>query len=78
MSDMPRAATARAITRRRSRGPAAGREVSFATVIAGANARGDGALGYKSALPVGVVVNPAKSCSFDVRHGDRVIVLADR
>lgn len=62
-----------------------GREVSFATVIAGAVARGETALGYKSAslagadvAGAGVVVNPAKSRTFDVRHGDRVVVLADR
>lgn len=62
-----------------------GREVSFATVIAGATARGETALGYKfdpstgsEGADSGVVVNPAKSRTFDVRHGDRVVVLADR
>ncbi len=61
-----------------------GREVSYATVIAGALARGETALGYKSdtlggdgLAGSGVIVNPPKSRSFDVRPGDRVVVLAN-
>ncbi|WP_309647728.1 CASTOR/POLLUX-related putative ion channel [Nocardioides sp.] len=61
-----------------------GREVSYATVIAGAAARGETAIGYKSELLAGddvagfgVVVNPAKSRTFDVVPGDRVVVLAE-
>ena len=61
-----------------------GREVSYATVIAGAAARGETALGYKSdalagndVAGFGVIVNPAKSRTFDVQPGDRVVVLAD-
>ena len=61
-----------------------GREVSYATVVAGAAARGETALGYKAGALAGddvagfgVVVNPAKSRTFDVQPGDRVVVLAD-
>ncbi|SED02845.1 TrkA-N domain-containing protein [Nocardioides exalbidus] len=60
-----------------------GRQVTYATVVAGAAARGETALGVKSAAladedpGAGVVVNPAKSHVFDVRPGDRVVVLAD-
>lgn len=60
-----------------------GAEVTFATIIAGATQRGETALGYKSEVlaepggSFGVVVNPAKSDTFRVRPGDRVVVLAD-
>lgn len=61
-----------------------GRAVSYATVIAGAAARGETAIGYKSetlagddVAGFGVVVNPAKSRTFDVVPGDRVVVLAE-
>lgn len=60
-----------------------GAEVSFATVVAGASARGETALGYASPAlahegsPFGVVVNPAKSETFAVGPRDRVVVLAD-
>ncbi|MFA6299975.1 MAG: hypothetical protein WC642_12455 [Nocardioides sp.] len=53
-----------------------GREVSYATVVAGAAARGATAIGYKSDA-LGVLVNPAKSQTFDVQPGDRVVVLAE-
>lgn len=53
-----------------------GREVSYATVVAGASARGATAIGYKSDA-LGVLVNPAKSQTFDVQPGDRVVVLAE-
>ena len=59
-----------------------GREVSYATVVAGAAARGETAIGYKSetlagddVAGFGVLVNPAKSRTFDVAPGDRVVVL---
>lgn len=60
-----------------------GGEVSFATIIAGATRRGETAIGYKSAAlaegdtAFGVRVNPAKSETFRVLAGDRVVVLAD-
>ena len=56
---------------------AAGREVSFATVVAGAARRSETAIGYKSALlaepgrKFGVVVNPPKSETFTIAPGDR-------
>jgi voltage-gated potassium channel Kch len=53
-----------------------GRQVSYATVVAGAAARGATAIGYKSD-DLGVLVNPAKSQTFDVQSGDRVVVLAE-
>ncbi|GEP35151.1 lipoprotein [Nocardioides szechwanensis] len=53
-----------------------GHEVSYATVVAGASARGATAIGYKSET-LGVLVNPAKSQTFDVQPGDRVVVLAE-
>lgn len=62
---------------------APGREVSWASVVAGATRRGETALGLKlSALAhgeqeFGVVVNPAKSHTFVAEPGDRVVVLAD-
>lgn len=62
-----------------------GREVTYATVVAGAAARGETAIGYKSdglggedgMTGFGVVVNPAKSRTFHVQAGDRVVVLAE-
>ena len=60
-----------------------GAEVSYATIIAGASRRGETAVGYKSAAlaegeaSFGVRVNPAKSETFRVLAGDRVVVLAD-
>jgi ion channel POLLUX/CASTOR len=61
-----------------------GGEVSYATVVAGAAARGETAIGYTSSALAGhglagseVMVNPPKSRTFDVRPGDRVVVLAD-
>lgn len=60
-----------------------GAEVTYATIIAGASRRNETALGYKSAAlaegeaSFGVSVNPAKSDTFQVLPGDRVVVLAD-
>ncbi len=61
-----------------------GPAVSYATVVAGAAARGETAIGYKSeslagddVAGFGVLVNPAKSRVFDVLPGDRVVVLAE-
>ncbi|CAI9407967.1 CASTOR/POLLUX-related putative ion channel [Nocardioides sp. T2.26MG-1] len=60
-----------------------GSQVSFATIVAGATRRNETALGYKSAgladgdAGFGVRVNPAKSETFRVLPGDRVVVLAD-
>lgn len=60
-----------------------GREVTWATVVAGATRRGETALGYKSAAlaqgdaEFGVAVNPAKSDPLVVEPGDRVVVLAE-
>jgi voltage-gated potassium channel Kch len=60
-----------------------GAEVSFATIVAGASRRNETALGYKSGAlgtggaAFGVRVNPAKSETFQVFPGDRVVVLAD-
>lgn len=61
----------------------AGREVTWATVVAGATRRGETAIGFKSAAlaegdaEFGVVVNPAKSDTLVVEAGDRVVVLAE-
>jgi voltage-gated potassium channel Kch len=61
----------------------AGREVTWATVVAGAVRRGETAIGFKSAAlaegdaEFGVVVNPAKSDQLVVEPGDRVVVLAE-
>jgi voltage-gated potassium channel Kch len=60
-----------------------GAEVSYATIIAGAARRSETAIGYKSEAlaegeaSFGVRVNPAKSETFRVLPGDRVVVLAD-
>jgi hypothetical protein len=60
-----------------------GAEVSFATVVAGATRRRETAIGYASEAlsdgfsSFGVTVNPAKSRTFSVLPGDRVVVLAD-
>src|SRR6478735_3813321 len=57
-----------------------GAEVSFATIVAGASRRNETALGYKSeslaadGASFGVRVNPAKSETFQVLPGDRVVV----
>ena len=62
----------------------AGPEVTYATIVAGAVRRGETAIGYKSdalagadVAGTGVVVNPAKSRTFTVLPGDRVVVLAE-
>jgi voltage-gated potassium channel Kch len=60
-----------------------GAEISWATVVAGAIARGETAIGLKSALladpglAFGVVVNPPKSQTYDIGPEDRVVVLAE-
>lgn len=61
-----------------------GHEVSFATIVAGAVRRNETALGYRSVSltsdagsDFGVRVNPAKSETFVVQAGDRVVVLAE-
>jgi voltage-gated potassium channel Kch len=61
-----------------------GREVSFATVVAGAGRRGETAVGYRKAsqsgdeaATFGVRVNPPKSETLVVEPGDRVVVLAE-
>lgn len=59
-----------------------GAEVSYATVVAGAARRGETAIGYASealgdGASFGVAVNPAKSQTYTVLPGDRVVVLAD-
>ncbi len=60
-----------------------GDDVSFATIVAGAIARGETALGVKSAslaedgARFGVVVNPAKSATFTITTDDRVVVIAE-
>lgn len=60
-----------------------GREVTWATVVAGAIRRGETAIGFKSTAlaegdaEFGVMVNPAKSEVVVVEPGDRVVVLAE-
>ena len=61
-----------------------GVEATFATIVAGAVRRGETALGYRVAAEAGdaeagfgVRVNPAKSETFRVSPGDRVVVLAE-
>ncbi len=61
-----------------------GSTVSFATIVAAAGVRNETAIGYRSMhlnqtdhAPDAVMVNPAKSATFTVYPGDRVIVLAD-
>lgn len=62
---------------------APGREVTWATVVAGAVRRGETAIGFKStalaegSAEFGVAVNPAKSDILVVEPGDRVVVLAE-
>ncbi len=61
-----------------------GREVTFATVVAGASRRGETAVGYRKAAQArdagahfGVRVNPPKSETLVAAAGDRVVVLAE-
>lgn len=60
-----------------------GREVSWASVVAGATRRGETAIGLKLSVlahgeqEFGVLVNPSKSYSLVVEPGDRVVVLAE-
>jgi voltage-gated potassium channel Kch len=63
---------------------AVGEEANFATVVAAAARRGETALGYRSLALAheddggsGVRINPAKSATFSVAAGDRVVVLAE-
>ncbi|MEA2124652.1 MAG: hypothetical protein QOI80_1434, partial [Solirubrobacteraceae bacterium] len=52
--------------------------VTFATLVAAAARRGETALGYRrAAQPEDVLVNPAKSATFQPVAGDRLIVLAE-
>ena len=60
------------------------REVTFATVVAAAARRSETAVGYRTAdrahdpdAGYGVQVNPAKSETFTIAPGDRVVVLAE-
>jgi hypothetical protein len=62
-----------------------GREVSFATVQAAAQARAEIALGYRviakatdAQAAYGVVLNPARDARVRFAPGDRVVVLAER
>ena len=59
-------------------------EVTFATVVAGAARRSETAVGYRTAglsrdpdAGYGMRVNPAKSETFTIAPGDRVVVLAE-
>ena len=54
---------------------APGDAVSYATMVAGARARGETAIGFKSGSDV--VVNPDKSRTFALGPDDRVVVLAE-
>lgn len=61
-----------------------GSTVTFATIVEAASRRNESAFGYRSMAlvgsadrPSGVVVNPAKSETFTVAPGDRVVVLAE-
>jgi voltage-gated potassium channel Kch len=61
-----------------------GRDVSFATVQAAAQGRGELALGYRlasrtsdAAAAYGVVLNPARDARVTFDAGDRIVVLAD-
>ncbi|MEA2177092.1 MAG: hypothetical protein QOG77_389 [Solirubrobacteraceae bacterium] len=52
--------------------------VTFATLVAAASRRGETAIGYRRATePDDVLVNPAKSSTFQPIRGDRLIVLAE-
>ena len=53
----------------------AGGEVSYAAMVAGAQRRGETAIGFKSGTDV--IVNPDKSRTFVVAPGDQVVVLAE-
>jgi voltage-gated potassium channel Kch len=61
-----------------------GGDVSFATLVASARARGESAIGYRDAAAAddpaagfGVQVNPAKSVRMACAPGDKLIVLAE-
>ena len=61
-----------------------GADVTFATLVASARARGETAIGYRdaslagdAAAAFGVIVNPAKSLRCPCTAGDKLIVLAE-
>ncbi|HEX4190155.1 MAG TPA: hypothetical protein VHZ06_04105 [Marmoricola sp.] len=61
-----------------------GATVTFATLVEAGKRRNETAFGYRSVAltgsednPAGVIVNPAKSATFTVAAGDRVVVLAE-
>jgi hypothetical protein len=62
----------------------AGREISYATIVAAALRRGECAIGYRvgalaedSTREFGVRINPPKASRVSLGKGDRVIVLAE-
>jgi voltage-gated potassium channel Kch len=60
-----------------------GKEVSYAQLVANARAKGESAIGYRSAAKVagdaaaGVKLNPSKEALFTPQKGDSLIVVAD-
>lgn len=56
-----------------------GAEITFATLVVAARARGEVAIGYRSTAPggSGVVLNPAKTAPLRLAPTDHVIVLAE-
>jgi K+/H+ antiporter YhaU regulatory subunit KhtT len=60
-----------------------GKEVSYAQLVANARAKGESAIGYRSAVKsvgdaaAGVKINPSKEAMFTLAKGDSLIVVAD-
>jgi hypothetical protein len=60
-----------------------GKEVSYAQLVANARAKGESAVGYRTATKVagdaaaGVKINPNKEALFTPEKGDSLIVVAD-
>jgi K+/H+ antiporter YhaU regulatory subunit KhtT len=60
-----------------------GKEVSYAQLVANARAKGESAIGYRSAVKsvgdaaAGVKINPSKEAMFTPQKGDSLIVVAD-
>jgi hypothetical protein len=60
-----------------------GKEVSYAQLVANARAKGESAVGYRSAVKsvgdaaAGVKINPSKEAMFTPQKGDSLIVVAD-
>ena len=60
-----------------------GKEVSYAQLVANARAKGESAIGYRSAVKsagdaaAGVKLNPSKEAMFTPQKGDSLIVVAD-